>query len=110
MRARIRDTEIYFDVEGMGLVPDGRRMREQPVACRAAAMADVIGNMRLSNFWVMIPLIAPKMKGRRQRPHAVAGLDDAYLPARSLSRMARNSSPSTQLGQSVVFASARPTS
>ncbi len=32
MRARIRDTEIYFDVEGMGLVPDGRRMREQPVA------------------------------------------------------------------------------
>ena len=75
-----------------------------------AYMADVIGNMRLSNFWVMIPLIAPKMKGRRQRPHAVAGLDDAYLPARSLSRMARNSSPSTQLGQSVVFASARPTS
>ena len=32
MRARIRDTEIYFDVEGMGLVPDRRRMREQPVA------------------------------------------------------------------------------
>lgn len=32
MRARIRDTELYFDVEGMGLVPDGRRMREQPVA------------------------------------------------------------------------------
>jgi len=32
MRARIRDTEIYFDIEGMGLVPDGRRMREQPVA------------------------------------------------------------------------------
>ena len=31
MRARIRDTEIYFDIEGMGLVPDGRRMREQPV-------------------------------------------------------------------------------
>ena len=31
MRARIRDTEIYFDVQGMGLVPDGRRMREQPV-------------------------------------------------------------------------------
>lgn len=32
MRARVRDTEIYFDIEGMGLVPDGRRMREQPVA------------------------------------------------------------------------------
>jgi len=31
MRARIRDTEIYFDVEGMGLVPDGPRMREKPV-------------------------------------------------------------------------------
>lgn len=31
MRARIRDTEIYFDVEGMGLVPDGSRMREKPV-------------------------------------------------------------------------------
>ena len=32
MRAKIRDTEIYFDVEGMGLVPDGRVMREKPVA------------------------------------------------------------------------------
>ncbi|HUK10963.1 MAG TPA: alpha/beta fold hydrolase [Stellaceae bacterium] len=32
MRARIRDTEIYFDVEGMGLVPDGATMREKPVA------------------------------------------------------------------------------
>lgn len=32
MRARIRDTEIYFDVEGAGLVPDGKRMREKPVA------------------------------------------------------------------------------
>ncbi|MGQ9872030.1 alpha/beta fold hydrolase [Leptodesmis sp.] len=32
MRARIRDTEIYFDVEGAGLVPDGARMREKPVA------------------------------------------------------------------------------
>ena len=32
MRAKIRDTEIYFDVEGMGLVPDGRIMREKPVA------------------------------------------------------------------------------
>jgi proline iminopeptidase len=29
MRARIRDTEIYFDVEGAGLVPDGPRMREK---------------------------------------------------------------------------------
>ncbi len=29
MRARIRDTEIYFDIEGAGLVPDGPRMREK---------------------------------------------------------------------------------
>jgi proline iminopeptidase len=32
MRAAVRDTEIYFDVEGSGLVPDGTRMRERPVA------------------------------------------------------------------------------
>ncbi len=32
MRAAIRGTEIYFDIEGAGLVPDGDRMREQPVA------------------------------------------------------------------------------
>ena len=32
MRARLRGTEIYFDVEGMGLVPDGNVMRERPVA------------------------------------------------------------------------------
>lgn len=31
MYARIRDTILYFDVEGMGLVPDGDEMREQPV-------------------------------------------------------------------------------
>lgn len=31
MRAKVRDTEIYFDVEGAGLVPDGSRMREKPV-------------------------------------------------------------------------------
>jgi proline iminopeptidase len=31
MRAKLRDTEIYFDVEGMGLVPDGEEMRERPV-------------------------------------------------------------------------------
>ena len=31
MRARIRGTEIYFDVDGMGLVPDGDRMTERPV-------------------------------------------------------------------------------
>ena len=30
MRARIRDTELYFDVDGMGLVPDGPRMVERP--------------------------------------------------------------------------------
>src|SRR3546814_18192654 len=32
MRAKIRDTEIYFDVDGAGLVPDGPRMREKPAA------------------------------------------------------------------------------
>ena len=32
MRARIRGTEIYFDVEGCGLVPDGDRMVERPPA------------------------------------------------------------------------------
>lgn len=32
MRLRVRDTELYFDVEGAGLVPDGTRMRERPVA------------------------------------------------------------------------------
>jgi proline iminopeptidase len=32
MRAKIRGTEIYFDVEGSGLVPDRTRMRDRPVA------------------------------------------------------------------------------
>ena len=32
MYAKIRDTEIYFDIEGLGLVPDGSGMREKPVA------------------------------------------------------------------------------
>lgn len=32
MRAKIRDTEIYFDIEGAGLVIDGDRMKEKPVA------------------------------------------------------------------------------
>lgn len=32
MRAKLRDTELYFDIEGAGLVPDGNRMREKPVA------------------------------------------------------------------------------
>ncbi len=32
MRARLRGTELYFDVEGMGLVPDGGTMRERPTA------------------------------------------------------------------------------
>jgi proline iminopeptidase len=31
MRARVRGTELYFDVDGMGLVPDGNVMRERPV-------------------------------------------------------------------------------
>jgi proline iminopeptidase len=32
MKAKIRDTEIFFDVEGAGLVPDGAKMKEKPVA------------------------------------------------------------------------------
>jgi proline iminopeptidase len=32
MRARVRGTEIYFDIEGMGLVPEGDIMRERLVA------------------------------------------------------------------------------
>ena len=32
MLARLRNTEIYFDVDGMGLVPDGSGMRERPPA------------------------------------------------------------------------------
>jgi proline iminopeptidase len=32
MRARIRDTEIFFDIDGAALVPDGSRMREKPTA------------------------------------------------------------------------------
>lgn len=31
MRARIRGTELYFDVDGMGLVADGGKMVERPV-------------------------------------------------------------------------------
>ncbi|MBW4417849.1 MAG: alpha/beta fold hydrolase [Myxacorys californica WJT36-NPBG1] len=32
MFASIRGTKIYFDVEGAGLIPDGDRMKEKPVA------------------------------------------------------------------------------
>jgi proline iminopeptidase len=32
MKARIRDTEIYFDVDGAGLASDGGALREKPVA------------------------------------------------------------------------------
>jgi len=32
MHASVRGIRIYFDVEGAGLVPDGPRMRERPVA------------------------------------------------------------------------------
>jgi len=32
MRAKIRDTEIFFDTQGSALVVDGSQMREQPVA------------------------------------------------------------------------------
>ena len=32
MRAKVRDTELFFDVEGASLVPDGARMVERPTA------------------------------------------------------------------------------
>ena len=32
MYASVRGTKLYFDIEGVGLVPDGPRMREKPVA------------------------------------------------------------------------------
>lgn len=32
MRAHIRDTELYFDIDGAALVPEGNRMRERPTA------------------------------------------------------------------------------
>jgi proline iminopeptidase len=32
MRAKIRDTELFFDVDGAGLVVEGATMRERPVA------------------------------------------------------------------------------
>jgi len=32
MLAHLRNTEIYFDIDGMGLVPEGPRMREKPAA------------------------------------------------------------------------------
>ncbi len=32
MRAKVRDTEIYFDVDGAGRVPEGATMRQRPVA------------------------------------------------------------------------------
>lgn len=32
MQAKIRDTEIYFDIEGAGLVIEGDRMKERPTA------------------------------------------------------------------------------
>ncbi len=31
MRAKVRDTELFFDVEGLGWVPDGPHLREKPV-------------------------------------------------------------------------------
>ena len=32
MYGKIRDTTIYFDIEGLGLVPDGSKMKEKPTA------------------------------------------------------------------------------
>ncbi len=32
MKAKLRDTEIYFDIEGLGLRPSGAQMKENPTA------------------------------------------------------------------------------
>jgi proline iminopeptidase len=32
MRASVRDTELFFDIDGASLIPDGSRMREKPTA------------------------------------------------------------------------------
>jgi proline iminopeptidase len=32
MRAKLRETELYFDIEGLGLVPRGTKMAEKPTA------------------------------------------------------------------------------
>lgn len=32
MRAKVRDTELFFDIDGAGVVPDGSCMRERPTA------------------------------------------------------------------------------
>ena len=32
MKASIRGVEIYFDVDGAGLVPEGSEMKERPAA------------------------------------------------------------------------------
>jgi proline iminopeptidase len=62
MRARIRETEIYFDIEGAGLVSDGASMREKPVAflihggpggdhtATKAACSPLAGKMQLVYF------------------------------------------------------------
>ena len=31
MWAKVRDTRLFFDIDGAGLVVDGRQMRERPV-------------------------------------------------------------------------------
>ena len=48
MRARIRDTEIYFDVDGAGLVADGPRMRESAL-CPFSQFA-----LAVTGHWSMI--------------------------------------------------------
>jgi proline iminopeptidase len=62
MFATLRDTRIYFDIEGAGLVADGARMRERPVALVVhggpggdhsgfkPAMSPLAGHMQLVYF------------------------------------------------------------
>lgn len=32
MKAKLRETELYFDIESLGLVPRGAKMAEKPTA------------------------------------------------------------------------------
>jgi proline iminopeptidase len=58
MRARVRDTEIYFDIDGAGLVPDGGRMVEKP------AMFVIHGGpgMDHSSYKSSLPLLTDKVQ------------------------------------------------
>ncbi len=45
MRITVNDTELYFDVEGAGLVPDGATMRGRPVLL--AGLSHLVYSIRI---------------------------------------------------------------